>query len=273
MRGAVTSRGSEPVEGRPYRSRKLQEASMKAMSAAPFLFLFLAVAVVAACTDGDDDGGPVPFCGDRVCNGGETTTTCAADCPSVPVCGDRVCSGTETAAACPADCARCGDGVCNGTETTSSCPGDCPPGACSTTDVTTCAGETICLNGTCVAAFGRTYTIVAYSATVPQFKPDGTTWDAVGGAPDPYAIVTLNGQALWMTTAIQDNFTPTWNQGAPSVIAAGSTFIIDVNDEDVAADDGVFRCMWSPLTADDLHIGGISCSGALGSAVVGFVTQ
>ncbi len=44
-------------------------------------------------------------------------------------CGDRVCNGTETCSSCPKDCGicppACGDGVCNGTETCSSCPKDC----------------------------------------------------------------------------------------------------------------------------------------------------
>jgi hypothetical protein len=84
-----------------------------------------------------------PSCGDRICNGEESCTTCARDCgecpppPDVPVelfCGDGMCSASrlETCTSCPSDCgacpARCGDGTCNTSETCTSCPGDC--GAC-----------------------------------------------------------------------------------------------------------------------------------------------
>ncbi|MDH5717044.1 MAG: hypothetical protein OEZ22_05345 [Spirochaetia bacterium] len=47
------------------------------------------------------------YCGDTVCNGGETNATCAADCP--PVCGDGICNGNETSGTCPGDCISAGD--------------------------------------------------------------------------------------------------------------------------------------------------------------------
>lgn len=235
----------------------------------------LTVCVLAACGGDDGDGG-TPFCGDAVCNGAETTATCASDCPATPRCGDGVCSGGETNATCPGDCPtgpRCGDGVCNGNETTGSCPGDCPPQAC-TPDPATCSGETICLNGTCVAAFGRAYRIVARSATIPQFDPAGDPWDVPGGLPDPYAVITLNGVALGMTATVQDTLTPAWNQGTnPTNVPAGSTIRVDVFDEDIAEDDGIVACVLMPVTADQLHAGMVTCSGQLGSVTVGFLTQ
>jgi serine protease len=98
--------------------------------------------------------GTSPVCGDRVCNGTETCSTCAGDCGScTPVCGDKVCNGTETCSTCPGDCGACapvcGDKVCNGTETCSTCPGDC--GACS---------------GTCPGAFSASNTNSAQQNTV-----------------------------------------------------------------------------------------------------------
>ncbi len=100
-------------------------------------------------------GAVAPKCGDALCNGtetcstcpgdcgaccpngacdnGETCSTCAADCGACPVCGDTKCNGTETCSTCPGDCGACpvcGDTKCNGTETCSTCPGDC--GACPT---------------------------------------------------------------------------------------------------------------------------------------------
>ncbi|MBM4352741.1 MAG: hypothetical protein FJ109_02940 [Deltaproteobacteria bacterium] len=99
--------------------------------------------------------GAAPKCGDALCNGtetcstcpgdcgaccpngkndfGETCSTCAADCGACPVCGDGKCNGTETCGTCPSDCGACpvcGDGKCNGTETCGTCPSDC--GACPT---------------------------------------------------------------------------------------------------------------------------------------------
>jgi beta propeller repeat protein len=77
-----------------------------------------------------------PACGDGLCNGTETCSSCPADCGVCPpACGDGTCNGTETCSSCPQDCGACppvcGDGTCNGTETCSSCPQDC--GVCPNT--------------------------------------------------------------------------------------------------------------------------------------------
>lgn len=43
-----------------------------------------------------------------------------------PYCGDGVCNGSETSSSCPGDCGGyCGDGYCSGNETPTSCAADC----------------------------------------------------------------------------------------------------------------------------------------------------
>ncbi|HJZ85215.1 MAG TPA: hypothetical protein VKN99_08610 [Polyangia bacterium] len=52
--------------------------------------------------------GALPFCGDGLCNGSETCSTCPTDCRDCPpFCGDGLCNGTETCATCSTDCGRC----------------------------------------------------------------------------------------------------------------------------------------------------------------------
>ncbi len=74
------------------------------------------------------------LCGDGVCDEGETSDFCPMDCPVPPYCGDGVCNGDETVSSCFDDCPvqpYCGDGICNGDETVSSCFDDCrPPPEC-----------------------------------------------------------------------------------------------------------------------------------------------
>ena len=49
-------------------------------------------------------------------------------------------------------------------------------------------------------------------ATIPRRTRDGLPWDTVGGpAPDPYAIVILDGERLFRTSTERDTFTPTWS--------------------------------------------------------------
>ena len=95
-----------------------------------------------------------PVCGDGTCNGTETCSTCSADCGVCPpVCGDGTCNGAETCSTCAADCGVCspvcGDGTCNGTETCNTCSADCgvcPPvcgdGSCNGTETcSTCTSD------------------------------------------------------------------------------------------------------------------------------------
>jgi len=73
-----------------------------------------------------------------------------------PSCGDGKCSGGETATTCPADCGDvCGDGICQASETPDSCAQDCggtPPGDCNNDGVCN-AGED-CLG--CADCAGKT---------------------------------------------------------------------------------------------------------------------
>ncbi len=109
-----------------------------------------------SCPDGSCNGGetcsscsadcgvcppPPPGCGDGSCNGGETCSTCSADCgvcpPPPPWCGDGSCNGGESCSTCSADCGACppgcdGDYVCEAGETAGSCPSDCDGGSCNT---------------------------------------------------------------------------------------------------------------------------------------------
>ena len=64
-------------------------------------------------------------CGDGVCGGLESDSSCAADCLR---CGDKICSQGESVQSCPGDCGSCGDGYCSSIETHTSCPDDC--GSC-----------------------------------------------------------------------------------------------------------------------------------------------
>jgi parallel beta-helix repeat protein len=86
-----------------------------------------------SCSTCASDCGSCTSCGDGACNGGESCSTCASDCGACTSCGDGACNGGESCSTCASDCgacASCGDGACNGGETCSSCASDC--GACQT---------------------------------------------------------------------------------------------------------------------------------------------
>jgi cysteine-rich repeat protein len=104
-------------------------------------------------------------CGNGACDGalGETCTTCAADCGTCPPpqwCGDTFCNNGETCTTCATDCGSCsgpcGDGTCNNGEDCSTCATDCGGccgnGACDNSvgeDCSTCATDCGNCNGIC----------------------------------------------------------------------------------------------------------------------------
>src|SRR5262245_17107710 len=100
----------------------------------------------------------------------------------------------------------CGDGFCSGGENVASCPGDCAATACSPADPSDCSGETICVDGSCVAAFGRVYTFSMAHVIVNSLDTNGVAWDALGGAPDPLIEVQLNGTVVLTTATVSDVF-------------------------------------------------------------------
>ncbi|MCX6801690.1 MAG: PKD domain-containing protein [Candidatus Diapherotrites archaeon] len=46
-------------------------------------------------------------CGDNICSGTETCTTCQQDCGPCPGCGNNTCDNGETCSSCPQDCGDC----------------------------------------------------------------------------------------------------------------------------------------------------------------------
>ncbi|WP_434040874.1 MULTISPECIES: SdrD B-like domain-containing protein [Sorangium] len=105
-----------------------------------------------------------PLCGNGACEIGEDCGSCSADCDvCAPVCGDGTCDPSETCGSCSADCGACppvcGDGACEAGEDCGTCSDDC--GACPAVcgndacetgeDCANCAGDC----GACPAVCGN----------------------------------------------------------------------------------------------------------------------
>jgi hypothetical protein len=71
---------------------------------------------------------PAPFCGNQICDPGESSRSCPNDCATV--CGNQICEPGEHMLNCTADCRQpvCGNLVCEPGESSCTCGGDCPGG-------------------------------------------------------------------------------------------------------------------------------------------------
>ncbi len=142
------------------------------------------------------------------------------------------------------------------------------------TNPATCAGETICVNSTCLPAFGRLYRFGVYDATFATTDTNCQAWDVDGSALDPFFTVTINGTLIATSSKIDNVFSFTWNEASnPTVLTAGSTVTFDFYDSDVAVDELIASCEFSPLTADRLHVGQVQCVGSQIAATLLFVAQ
>jgi hypothetical protein len=129
------------------------------------------------------------------------------------------------------------------------------PGATCDVVNDNCAGDTVCVpsTSTCQPAFPRTYQLSGLSLSVPTTMPDGSSWDAGGGAPDLFVVVKVDGATIGTTSVVQDSFTASWNETYTFTLSASSVLEVDSNDEDIAANDPVLNCTAAPVTVDQVR--------------------
>lgn len=126
---------------------------------------------------------------------------------------------------------------------------------------TVCTGETICVEEACEAAFDRTYEFHLLLAKLELTDSKGMSWDLSGGAPDPYMVLEINGVEVMRTEPVEDSFVPEFPETTLQVIPAGATITATLYDSDIGPDDKVFVCEATPITAENLREGVLSCDG------------
>ncbi|MCA9532216.1 MAG: hypothetical protein KC593_01005 [Myxococcales bacterium] len=215
------------------------------------------------------DGGVRPDTGPVACGPSNCSTCCRANgtCALTGLLGSECGSGGAACSNCGAfNCAP--PGVC-------SAPTGCSvtlPASGPATD--TCTGANICIcpggpdsectgTGTCAVASGRSYLIELDYILADTTKPDGSAWDVGGGAPDPYAVVTLNSIPRGPSTYIPDTFNAQWADPVPSwtlTLTTGSNLRIDAWDDDISDDDWMGACAFASLTVANLRAREFACA-------------
>jgi hypothetical protein len=132
--------------------------------------------------------------------------------------------------------------------------------------------------GACMVMPESQWAITCVSATIAATKPGGGAWDfggpvigpnVDGPAPDPVCQSILDKVPSTSTTALQDTFTPMWNQSVtPSDVKVTASVLMNANSRWSIAvkdhDPGLFDeavCEVAPtLTSSDLEKGAVTFS-------------
>jgi len=147
----------------------------------------------------------------RECHDGDELAACGLSGIDCRDCVDEIgvessCSvGTCVANSCAA---TCGGGCCDG----ETCLDGDSPVACGTggEGCVTCGANDICLSSACHLDPESRWDIVVDNAEVPLFDAEDASWDAFGGLPDVYIVVTaglgtsyeLTGQTDYVSNQI-----------------------------------------------------------------------
>lgn len=235
----------------------------------------MAFTVSAGCairsSGGDDDDGAsgegddAGECSDGADNDGDGEFDCAdSDCGGAPDCGgdddtaadDDTAGDDDTGPNCTGDeVIDCGggctpatwinDGMCDASLDCSAFGRD--GGDCCTTG-NDCTFDEFCSTafstpGTCTPVIGTTFYLLVQSGSVPTYDSNGDTWDTLGGLPDIYAEIGVDG-TNYNTTVVADSTSASWNQGL-NFTPAGTSLCLSIYDEDVAVDDLIDGSCWN----------------------------
>jgi hypothetical protein len=198
-------------------------------------------------------------CGPNTCRGCCDGDTCVPGTASTG-CGDQGAACTKCAAALVCSNRTCIDGSCQATCTNGCCSATgCEPG----TAANACgAGGEGCIDcgvgRTCQAAacqLDRTslWDVYISFAVVPDTNKSGSSWDVLGGAPDPYLnVFTSEGMSSHsgQTSTLTDTTFPFWAETPVKGVAASELLAntsIEIWDSDVDFDDYIGGCPL-PLT-------------------------
>jgi len=119
-----------------------------------------------------------------------------------------------------------------------------------------CGISEMCIDNDCESALNRDWVITIVGGTIPERRQSGETWDALGGAPDPYVVVTVDGERC-VTATKNDTFSPRWNEECTFTVFDDSTLQVKMGDEDALEHDLIANSNTEALTVAQLRNGQI----------------
>ena len=101
-----------------------------------------------------------------------------------------------------------------------------------------CAEGLFYYQGSCQSPWGKKWIVTFIDAKVTEKNADDEAWDALGGLPDLFAVVKINGKEVFRTNSGEDSTSASWNESSTIDFAAKTDRITYcLYDEDVVGGD------------------------------------
>lgn len=136
--------------------------------------------------------------------------------------------------------------------------------------VVRCSAGYLCKDGACVVDPGGSWALTLGAGTISATGPDGSAWDPVGGAPDPYVCLTYAGQR--QCGAVKDDtLAPAFSDMFPAAPANNllGGVLFELWDQDgIDPDDAICAAAVVPVTEEDFRAGRFTAACRYGSIQV-----
>lgn len=77
-----------------------------------------------------------------------------------------------------------------------------------------CAEGLFYYQGSCQSPWGKKWIVTFIDAKVTEKNADDEAWDALGGLPDLFAVVKINGKEVFRTNSGEDSTSASWNESS-----------------------------------------------------------
>jgi len=103
--------------------------------------------------------------------------------------------------------------------------------------------------------YGAGVQITVGSAQIEDTKPNGKSWDAFKGLPDPFFKVFVNGNLQFSASVKKNTCTPEWNETFTINYNDGDEIVLEVFDEDGVSNDLIGRWKSNKLPDGEISHG------------------
>lgn len=117
-----------------------------------------------------------------------------------------------------------------------------------------CASDEVCLSdGTCADPYGHTWSVGLGLGRIHPTKPSDAAWDPLGGAPDPFWTLFVDGAEIGGGAIHENSTSVDWTERYQVVIDDDTTIRFLVEDDDLNFDDEIAELVYSPPSIQALR--------------------